>query len=200
MVCCTPAYVLSVTHIMLVLSVVGVGMQQCMNPKPKWNAQAQQSRMDANMQLTINSFRLFFPEKIFSLTFPWHFQTFSKIPDISLTAVKFPDVSRFLRQVVTLHGGMWPQLLWCSKKPHFTVGKSPNEWAFNSLPQLTQPGNGVAYSIQALGLGPHRPATGLSVPVTSSRPTLSDTITHIQMSPIWLISKMTYCTMFQVGC
>ena len=38
--------------------------------KTKRNAQAQQSRMDANMQLTINSFRLFFPEKIFSLTFP----------------------------------------------------------------------------------------------------------------------------------
>ena len=28
---------------------------------------------------------------------------FSKIPDISLTAVKFPDISRFSRQVVTLY-------------------------------------------------------------------------------------------------
>ena len=28
--------------------------------------------------------------------------SFSKIPDISLTAVKFPDISRFSRQVVTL--------------------------------------------------------------------------------------------------
>jgi len=28
--------------------------------------------------------------------------TFSKIPDISLKAVKFPDISRFSRQVVTL--------------------------------------------------------------------------------------------------
>jgi len=48
------------------------------------------SRMDSNMQLTINSFRQVFPDT--SLTF-------SKIPDISLTAVKFPDISR---QVVTL--------------------------------------------------------------------------------------------------
>jgi len=51
--------------------------------------------MDANTQLTINSFRQLFPDKIFSLTF-------SKIPDISLTAVKFPDISRFSRRVVSL--------------------------------------------------------------------------------------------------
>ena len=44
----------------------------------------------ANMQLTINSFRQHFP------------LTFSKINDISMTAVKFPDISRFSRQVVTL--------------------------------------------------------------------------------------------------
>ena len=41
--------------------------------------------MDANMQFTMNSFRQLFPDKIFSLT-----------------AVKFPDISRFSRQVVTL--------------------------------------------------------------------------------------------------
>jgi len=52
------------------------------------------------MQLTINSFRQHFPDKIFSPTFPRFFC--SKIPDISLTAVKFPDTSRFFRQVVTL--------------------------------------------------------------------------------------------------
>jgi len=51
--------------------------------------------MDANMQLTINSFRQLCPDKIFSLIF-------SKFPDISLTAVKFSDISRFSRQVVTL--------------------------------------------------------------------------------------------------
>jgi len=44
--------------------------------------------MDTNMQFTINSFRQLFPDN--SLIF-------SKIPDISLTAVIFPD-----RQVVTL--------------------------------------------------------------------------------------------------
>ena len=53
--------------------------------------------MDANMQLTINSFRQLFPDKIF----PDTSLIFSKIPDISLTAVKFPDISRFTRQVVT---------------------------------------------------------------------------------------------------
>ena len=48
------------------------------------------------MQLTINSFRQLFPLTRF---FPL---TFSKIPDISLIAVKFRDISRFSRQVVTL--------------------------------------------------------------------------------------------------
>ena len=50
--------------------------------------------MDANMQLTIHSFR-----QLFHNISP----NFSKIPDISLTAVKFPDISRFSRQVVTLN-------------------------------------------------------------------------------------------------
>jgi len=63
---------LSVTHIMPVLV-----LNTC---------------MDANIQLTINSFRQLFPD--ISLTF-------SKIPDISLTAVKFPDISSFSRHVVT---------------------------------------------------------------------------------------------------
>jgi len=56
--------------------------------------------MDANMQLTINSFRQAFPDNIF---FNDTFQTSSKIPDISLTAVKFSDISRFSRQVVTVY-------------------------------------------------------------------------------------------------
>ena len=55
--------------------------------------------MDTNMQFTINSFRQLFPED-FS---PNNSLIFSKIPDISLTAVKFPDISRFSRQVVTLY-------------------------------------------------------------------------------------------------
>jgi len=53
--------------------------------------------MDANMQLTMNSCRQLFPDKIF----PDISLIFSKIPDISLTAVKFPNISRFSRQVVT---------------------------------------------------------------------------------------------------
>jgi len=58
--------------------------------------------MDTNMQLTINSFRQLFPDKIFS---PDISLIFSKISDISLTAVKFPDISTFSRQVVTLYTG-----------------------------------------------------------------------------------------------
>ena len=92
--------VLGVTHIMpvlVLLSVVGVGMQQCMNRNHIFNTEQTllNTCMDANMQLTINSFRQLFPDTIFSLTFP----TFSKIPDISLTAVKFPDIFQFSRQV-----------------------------------------------------------------------------------------------------
>jgi len=60
--------------------------------------------MDANMQLTINSFRQLFPDKIF---FPDNSLTFSKIPDISLTAVKFPDISRFSRQVIWIYYGIF---------------------------------------------------------------------------------------------
>ena len=55
--------------------------------------------MNANMQLTINSFKQLFPQKIFSDIS----LIFIKILDISLTAVKFPDISRFSRQVVTLN-------------------------------------------------------------------------------------------------
>jgi len=49
--------------------------------------------VDENVQLTINSFRHLFPDTS---------RTFSKIIDISQTAAKFPDTSRFSRQVVTL--------------------------------------------------------------------------------------------------
>jgi len=65
--------------------------------------------MYTNMQFTINSFRQLFTDKIFSLTTPWHFPDFSKIPDISLTDVKFPDISRFYRQVVTLRTALGKQ-------------------------------------------------------------------------------------------
>jgi len=54
--------------------------------------------MDANMQLTINSFRQIYLTRFFHDIS----MIFSKIPDTSLTAVKFPDISRFSRQVVTL--------------------------------------------------------------------------------------------------
>jgi len=56
--------------------------------------------MDANMQLTINSFKQLFADKMF---FSGISLTFSKISDISLTVVKFPYISRSSRQVVTLN-------------------------------------------------------------------------------------------------
>jgi len=58
------------------------------DPKPKRNAliSSAKSRMDANMQLTINSFRPLFPDKIFPwrlpwlLGNPWHFPDSCQIP------------------------------------------------------------------------------------------------------------------------
>jgi len=55
--------------------------------------------MDTNMQLTINSFRQLIHDTIF---FPDISMIFSKIPDISPTAVEFSDISRSSRQAVTL--------------------------------------------------------------------------------------------------
>ena len=97
---------LSVTHIMpvlVLLSVVGAGMQHCMiqiqNEMHKLSKSRpfyKQANTYANMQLTINGFRPLFRDKIFSMTLPRHFS------DISPTAVKIPDISRFSIQVVTL--------------------------------------------------------------------------------------------------
>jgi len=65
---------LSVTHIMPVLVLLSVWGQECNSAwsetKMKCTRSAK-SRMDANMQLAINSFRPLFPDKIFSLTLPW---------------------------------------------------------------------------------------------------------------------------------
>jgi len=90
--------ILSVTHIMpvlVLLSVVGVGMQQCMILNQ--NEMHKLSKVKNGCKYTANNkqFQARFFDKIFSVTI-------SKIPDISLTAVKFPDISRFSRQVVTL--------------------------------------------------------------------------------------------------
>jgi len=60
------------------------------------------------MQFTINSFRQLFPDN--SLIF-------SKIPDIYLTAVKFLDISRFSRQVITLFLGLLQVKLNPKKRP-----------------------------------------------------------------------------------
>ena len=89
---------LSVTHIMLVLLNIS---------------------MNGNMQLTINSLGHF------SLTrfFPDTSLTFSKIPDISLTAVK--DFSRFSIQAVTLKEVLYLSILssraWLSCRTVITI-------------------------------------------------------------------------------
>jgi len=56
-----------------------MGVQVCERSKQK------KMEFNANIQLVINSFETLFPDKIFSLT-----------------CFKFPDISRFSRQVVTL--------------------------------------------------------------------------------------------------
>ena len=102
--CSVTLGMLSVTHnmpVLVLLSVVVVGMQQCMIQNHIFNLTQNRlllnTCMNANMQLTVlGNFSLTrFPPPDTSLIF-------SKIPDISLTAVKFPDISRFSRQVVTL--------------------------------------------------------------------------------------------------
>jgi len=74
-------HVLSVTHIRLVLvllSVVGVGMQQCMFRKQNEMHKLSRVKNGCKDAANINSFRPLFPDKIFPLT-----------------AVKFPDIFRF---------------------------------------------------------------------------------------------------------
>jgi len=69
---------------------VGVGMQQYMirnqNDMHKLSKAKNGRKYATNKETVLGHFSL----------------TFSKIPDISLTAVKFPDIHRFSRQVVTL--------------------------------------------------------------------------------------------------
>ena len=86
---------LIVTHIMpvlVLLSVVGVGMQQGMirnlNEMHKLSKVMNGHKDAANNK----KFRPLFPNKIFSPTLPW---LLVKPLNISLTAVKFPDIPGF---------------------------------------------------------------------------------------------------------
>ena len=93
---------LSVTHIMPeleLLSVVGVGMQQCMI----------RNQNKIHKFTKVKNGRKYAAYNIqFYATFPWQdifhdtSLTFRKIPDISRPAVKFPDISRFSKQMDTL--------------------------------------------------------------------------------------------------
>ena len=67
----------------------GVGMQHCMI----------QNHVLTQICSLQNSFTQLFPDKIFSLTIPWLLVKSLIFP---LPAVKFPDISRFSRQVVKL--------------------------------------------------------------------------------------------------
>jgi len=60
----TPAHVKCYSyHVATSVIVSGGGRNATVHdPKPKLNAQTQQSRMDANIQLTINCFRPLFPD------------------------------------------------------------------------------------------------------------------------------------------
>ena len=85
--------------VLVLLSVAGLGMQQCMF----WNRNEMYK-----LSKVKNGCKYAAYNKQFYATFPWQdffpdtSLIFSKIPDISLTAVKFPDISRFSRQVVSL--------------------------------------------------------------------------------------------------
>ena len=112
----TPAHVKCYSyHASTSVSVSGGGRNATVHrPKQKWNAQTQQSQ--EWMQLTINSFRQFFPDKIFSLTF-------SKIPHISQTAFKFTDIlSNYVDPVQCATAMLnWPHQL---SVPHGTNNKN----------------------------------------------------------------------------
>jgi len=74
-----------------VIVMVGVGMQQCMIRNQ--NEMHKLNKVNGRKYAALNSFRPLFPDKIFRFT--WHLVK-------SLKAVKFPDISRFSREVVTL--------------------------------------------------------------------------------------------------
>ena len=89
---------LSVTNIMpvlVLLSVVEVRMQQCMirnqNEMHKFNKVKNACKYADNNKQFLATFS-------WQDLFPANSLTFSKIPDISLTAVKFSNISRFSRQ------------------------------------------------------------------------------------------------------
>jgi len=73
--------------IQVLLLVVGVGMQQCMIQNHKYLYGCKYAAYN-------KQFLAIFPDNIFFLTFHWLLVK-------SLTAVKFPDISRFSRKVVT---------------------------------------------------------------------------------------------------
>jgi len=95
----TPAHVKRYSyHAFTSVTVSGGGRNATVpDMKPKRNPQTQQSQEQT--QITINSFRQLFPDKIFSRHLP---NLLVKYLDISLTVVKIPDISRFSIQVVTL--------------------------------------------------------------------------------------------------
>jgi len=72
-----------VTHIMLLCVIVSSGSKNATvhdgETKMKCTNSAK-TTMDANMQLTINSFRQLFPDEIYPTTLPWHFPHSYQIP------------------------------------------------------------------------------------------------------------------------
>ena len=74
--------------VLALLSVVVVEMQHCMIRNQNEMHKLSKVKNGRKMQLTINSFRPLFPDKIYS--------------DISVTFSIISDISRFSRQVVTL--------------------------------------------------------------------------------------------------
>jgi len=65
-----------IVPVLVLLSVVGVGMQQGMIRNQNEMHSSTKSRTNANMQQTINTFRPLFPDKIFPPTILWQFCDF----------------------------------------------------------------------------------------------------------------------------
>jgi len=128
-----PLGMLSVTHIMPVLV-----LNTC---------------MDANMQLTINSFRQLFPDKIFPLTFPWllvksltfpwqlsNYLTFPGVPDKGSPWVKLLQYITFSSTdtITSVSFCPWAEIQiqatenWCCSTDDFTQNLGISDWTCRS--------------------------------------------------------------------
>jgi len=101
--------------------------------------------MHANVQVQL------FPDKIFPLTLS---RLLANIPEISLTAVKFPDISRFSIQVVTLQTVLrelaYGQHGWLMASTARTAGEPMLAWNRQQDGQRDRQGENIMPPLQAM--------------------------------------------------